>query len=120
MINLWAYNLETVLAEKLETILARSDTNTRMRDFYDIHVLYQVFRGQISYDNLQNAFIATTKQRDSIGLLPDVPRLLLKLKQSENMEQLWSHYSRKYDYANGISWTRVLTSVREVFNMANV
>jgi len=39
-LDIWSYNLETMLAEKLETVIARSTLNTRMRDFYDIHILW--------------------------------------------------------------------------------
>lgn len=39
-IKIWSYNLETLLAEKLQTVLARTVANTRMRDFYDIHILW--------------------------------------------------------------------------------
>ena len=62
-IDLWAYNLETLLAEKLETIMVRAEANTRMRDFYDIHVLLKYEADKIDRDTLKEAFVATCKRR---------------------------------------------------------
>lgn len=64
-INLLAYNLETLLAEKLETIMVRAEANTRMRDFYDIHVLLEQDAVTIDRDTMKSAFYATCKRRES-------------------------------------------------------
>lgn len=50
-IKILAYNLETVMAEKLETVISRSDQNTRPRDFYDVFILYKLQGNNINYDN---------------------------------------------------------------------
>ena len=74
-INLWAYNLETLLAEKLETIMVRAEANTRMRDFYDIHVLLEQDVVTIDRDTMKSAFYATCKRRESterIVMIDDV------------------------------------------------
>ena len=62
-IELWAYNVETILAEKMQTILARSTLNTRMRDFYDVYVLMSVYGKNIDYSTLESAFKETCKKR---------------------------------------------------------
>ena len=62
-IEIWAYNLETVLAEKLETVVTRATTNTRMRDFYDLHILSQIYAQSILPSDLRAAIIATAKKR---------------------------------------------------------
>lgn len=67
-VSLWTYNLETLLAEKLETIMARGTTNTRMRDFYDIHIILR--QEQIDSDVLHKAFLATSQKRKSQLLIP--------------------------------------------------
>ena len=61
-IDIWAYNLETVLAEKLETIITRTTTNTRMRDFYDIYILDQLYGNTLNRQTLYNALLATAKK----------------------------------------------------------
>lgn len=68
-INLWAYNLETLLAEKLETVMVRAEANTRMRDFYDIHVLLEQDTVNIDRDTMKSAFYATCKRRGLLSRL---------------------------------------------------
>lgn len=63
-IEVWAYNLETVLAEKLETVISRNVTNTRMRDFYDIHILQQIYGESLSAPVLRDALAATAKSAE--------------------------------------------------------
>lgn len=70
-ISILAYNLETVLAEKLETLLARGTANTRMRDYYDIYVLTNTQEHNIDNTTLKEAFVNTSAKRGSIGLLSD-------------------------------------------------
>ena len=72
-IEIWAYNLETVLAEKLETVVSRATTNTRMRDFYDLHILSQLHGQSIVPADLRAALIATAKKRGTEKYLADAP-----------------------------------------------
>ena len=65
-IEVWAYNLETVLAEKLETVVSRNVTNTRMRDFYDIYILQKLYGEQLQKQVLWTALVATAKKRGNI------------------------------------------------------
>ena len=62
-IPLYTYNIETLLAEKLETLMARGTANTRMRDFYDIHVILEKEVASIDFGNLKKAFLATSENR---------------------------------------------------------
>lgn len=75
-IEIYAYNLETVLAEKLETIISRNVANTRMRDFYDIHILQQIHAENIDADVFRDALIATSKKRGTQEMLKDVLAIL--------------------------------------------
>ena len=65
-IEVWAYNLETVLAEKLETVISRNVTNTRMRDFYDIYILQKLYGQQLKKEILWNALVATAGKRGTL------------------------------------------------------
>lgn len=116
-IEVWAYNLETVLAEKLETIVARTTTNTRMRDFYDIHILCGLYADSLDATTLRDALSATAKKRGSAELMQDAAAVFDEVEQSPVMEKLWSDYCRKFSYAAGISWRLVMASVRRVFGM---
>jgi len=107
-ISLWTYNLETLLAEKLETIMARGTTNTRMRDFYDIHVIML----QKTHDNhvLKAAFIATSEKRNTIRQLPNFRRILQTIETDENMTKLWIRYQAESFFVDDLAWTTVMKS----------
>lgn len=113
-IRLLAYNLETVLAEKLETVISRTTANTRMRDFYDIHILLDLYRREIDTATLTDALLATSGKRGSAGLLDGAEKVLSDLLGSREMASLWKNYRSKFDYAKNISWNTVLRSVREL------
>ena len=75
-ISLWSYNLETILAEKLQTVLARGLLNTRMRDFYDIKTLLSIYEQDIDTDVLNKAFEATCKKRSTENLKEEAPKIM--------------------------------------------
>ncbi|MGP1419573.1 MAG: nucleotidyl transferase AbiEii/AbiGii toxin family protein [Sphaerochaetaceae bacterium] len=111
-ISIMTYPIETVLAEKLETLIARSVTNTRMRDFYDIHVLLNSEKQKIDYTTLQKALSATLMKRESTELMEEAENVLAALKESSLMQDLWKNYQRKFPYAADYSWDDVLWSAR--------
>ncbi len=83
-ISIWTYNLETLLAEKLETIMARETANTRMRDFYDIHVLTE--QENIDYKVLHNAFMATSEKRQTVSMISKFDSILDDVQGDETMK----------------------------------
>lgn len=116
-IEIWAYNLETVLAEKLETVISRATTNTRMRDFYDLHVLNQLHGQRIDANQLHEALIATAKKRGTEKYLADAAGTFCEIENSPDMEKLWMAYQRKFSYAANLSWHTVMDSVRRLYQM---
>ena len=112
-ISLWAYPLETVLAEKMETILSRGVLNTRLRDFYDLYILQQTEK-RIDRNTLSAALAATCRKRESETILPEYGRTLDEIYTSRVMRGLWENYQRKNNYAAGITWETVLNSVRSL------
>lgn len=110
-ISILAYNLETVLAEKLETLLARGTANTRMRDYYDIYVLTNTQEHNIDNTTLKEAFVNTSAKRGSIGLLSDVHLILKEVAESTVLIDRWKNYQRKFDYAADVLWADVMESV---------
>lgn len=119
-VRLLAYNLETVLAEKLETIIARTTTNTRMRDFYDMHILLELYRWEFNQEILSSALNATARKRGSESLMERTEKVLTDLHDSEAMDELWSNYQSKFSYAKDISWNKVLHSVRQLAIIAGL
>lgn len=113
-ISLMAYPLETVLAEKLETILSRSTLNSRMRDFYDIRILQDSFSDEINSLTLAKAFAATAANRGSDAQAQDVEDILHALESSIELRQQWKIYTRRSKYAEPYSWEDIVQSVREL------
>lgn len=116
-IEIYAYNLETVLAEKLETIISRNVANTRMRDFYDIHILQQIHAENIDADVFRDALIATSKKRGTQEMLKDVLAILDDVEKDPVMERLWINYQKSFTYAKNIDWETVINSVRVLFKL---
>lgn len=77
-IDVWAYNRETVLAEKLETVISRNVTNTRMRDFYDIHILLEIYGESFSTTVLHDAFAATARKRGTLVQMENAATAFVK------------------------------------------
>lgn len=94
-IDVWAYNLETVLAEKLETVISRNVTNTRMRDFYDIHILLKLYGNVLNAQVLGDALQATAKKRETERYLLDALEIFEEVQSDSAMQKLWSSYQRK-------------------------
>ncbi len=114
-IQLLSYNLETVLAEKLETIVRRHLTNTRMRDFYDVYILKKLYESEISKPLLQDALEATAQIRGSTELLKHAEPSLNEIKNSDGMRKLWFSYQSRYEYAQNISWDAVMEAVKATY-----
>ncbi len=105
-IRLWGYNIETVLAEKLETILSRGIFNTRPRDFYDVYILVKTQK----YDQqiLQEAFIETSRHRGSIEIISMPNRILHQIEASNDLKEMWRKYQNKFAYARDIPFDDII------------
>ena len=112
-ISLYSYPIETVLAEKLETILSRNITTTRPRDFYDVYVLNAK---SINQKNLKTAFENTCKHRESEKLLSQGSEMISAIKDSENLKEQWKKYTKKMPYAAGISFEQVVEKIEELLS----
>lgn len=116
-IDILAYNIETVIAEKLETIFARGIANSRMRDFYDLYILLKL-RGQaINAKTLTEAVKATALRRGTLALLLDGETILEEIFTDNNIYKSWVKYQKEYIYANDISWDDVKNAVFKLWDM---
>ena len=111
-ISLLTYNLETLLAEKMETIMSRGTANTRMRDFYDIYVI----SSQKSFDQdvLKNAFYATSEKRETIVQIPDFIDTISLIESDEVMKSQWQNFKNDSFFVGELSWAEVMASVRNL------
>ena len=103
-----SYNIETILSEKMETILKRGKFNSRMKDFYDVYFFINNLKNEIDIDILKQAIENTFTKRNSFEYLNDYEQIIYSIKESEKIKKLWQTYSTKYKYANNISIETIL------------
>ena len=115
-ISLWPYNLETILAEKLQTVLARGILNTRMRDFYDIRMLLDTYEDKVNKAVLKDAFAATCKKRGTDHLQEQAEEIIKIIEADEQLQVLWRAYQKKYSYAAEIDYASVISGVRKLMD----
>ena len=106
------------ISEILETVVSRATANTRMRDFYDLHILSQLHGQSIVPADLRAALIATAKKRGTEKYLADAPAAFDEVEADPNMEKLWRAYQKKFSYAADLSWHTVMESIRSLYRLA--
>ena len=114
-IRLWSYNLETILAEKLQTILARGVLNTRMRDFYDIFILLSLYENKIDRTVFRQAFDATCEKRGTVNLMQNASSIITNINEDDTLQKLWAAYQKKYLYAEKIQYADIMQGVKSLF-----
>ncbi len=108
LFTIWAYNSETILAEKVETILRRSVLNTRLRDFYDVHIITKTQCPTINKKIFHSGLDATSEKRGSFLTLQNKEAILQTIQSDKIMRQRWELYCKENYYANGITFDEVL------------
>ncbi|MFZ3130331.1 MAG: nucleotidyl transferase AbiEii/AbiGii toxin family protein [Desulfosporosinus sp.] len=115
-ISILAYNLETVLAEKLETILSRSTASTRMRDYYDVYILTTLRDQDINWGLFSEAFKNTSEKRGSYNRLLETGHDNMgEIEKSKVLSGLWSRYQQKNSYTADLTWMQAIASVKELY-----
>ena len=115
-IELWSYPIETVLAEKLQTVLYRTTLSTRARDYYDIHMLYLLKKDEINWKALNESLQATMIKRETVDLLDDYSSVLMLIEADDNLQKLWIRYQDKNSYVGNISFNETIQSVKAVLD----
>ncbi|MFT3942207.1 MAG: nucleotidyl transferase AbiEii/AbiGii toxin family protein [Ancrocorticia sp.] len=106
------YPVETVVAEKLQTVLVRATFNTRMRDFYDLHAILAISAESFENKTLKEAVSATFERRGSTDLLSNWKLTIDSLESSEHMQNLWSEYRRSFTWALDLTWNDAVGAAR--------
>ena len=110
-ISVLAYNLSTILAEKLETVVSRGDQNTRPRDYYDLFILPKLRAENIDIESLNDALMATTEKRGSTELMKQYREIMRVVKNSDVMKRQWDNYRKDFEYAAGIAFEETCDAV---------
>lgn len=112
-INLWGYNIETILAEKAETILNRGIFTTRPKDYYDIYILTktQSFNKSI----FKEALHATSIHRNSLDIINNQTNIINQLEHNKDLKTMWSKYQNKFYYAKDINFEELIEAIKTLF-----
>ena len=115
-----AYTLETVLAEKYETIIRRNIGTTRARDFYDLHTLYRSLKDEIRPDILKEAVLHTAQKRDSVDDIHDWKDIMEDIREEPALYRLWENYAADNKYIGELSFGEVLDTADEVAKLLDL
>ncbi len=119
-ISVMAYTLETILAEKYETIIRRNIGTTRARDFYDLHMLYRSRKDEVRLDILRKAVLHTAQKRDSVEDIMDWKDILKDIREEPQLYLLWDNYLADNQYIGELKFHEVLDTVDEIANTLNL
>ena len=119
-IKIKAYNLETILSEKIETIISRGNQNTRMRDFYDVYILLKLKSKNIDYNILRLAIEETFQKRDSLNLLLNYKEIISNIENNNEMLVRWENYRNSFNYARTIDFTEICKFLTEILEKIDI
>lgn len=113
-ISILTYTIETIIAEKFETISSRNITTTRARDFYDLYMLYKLYKSKIDRNVLKEAITLTSQHRNSFSLVLQYKEIVKLFYQSNSLKNLWDKYIQNNPYANEISFDDTISIYEEI------
>ena len=119
-IPIMTYTIETILAEKFETISSRNITTTRARDFYDLYMVYSIYKDKIDKDLLRKAIERTSKYRGSFETALQYKEIVELFRESEMPKELWKKYTQNNPYAKDVDFLDTISIYEEIGTVLNV
>ena len=119
-IPIMTYTIETILAEKFETISSRNISTTRARDFYDLYMIYSIFKDKINKDVLKKAIERTTKYRGSFETALQYKEIVELFRESETSKELWKKYTQNNPYAKNVDFLGTISVYEEIGTVLNI
>ena len=119
-IPIMTYTIETILAEKFETISSRNITTTRARDFYDLYMIYSIYKDKIDKDILRKAIERTSKYRGSFETALQYKEIVELFRESETPKKLWKKYTQNNPYAKDVDFLDTISIYEEIGTILNV
>ena len=113
-VNILVYSLETLIAEKYETIIKRNITTTRLRDFYDIYMIFKLKNDKIDVNNLKQAIQETAKNRNSTEEILESKEILEDIKNDEYLNKQWNIYKNENKYVDNIQFSEILKLLNKI------
>ena len=119
-IPIMTYTIETILAEKFETISSRNIFTTRARDFYDLYMIYSIYKDKIDKDLLRKAIERTSKYRGSFETALQYKEIVELFRESEMPKELWKKYTQNNPYAKDVDFLDTISIYEEIGTILNV
>ena len=119
-IPIMTYTIETILAEKFETISSRNIFTTRARDFYDLYMIYSIYKDKIDKDILRKAIERTSKYRGSFETALQYKEIVELFRESETPKELWKKYTQNNPYAKDVDFLDTISIYEEIGTVLNV
>ena len=119
-IPIMTYTIETILAEKFETISSRNISTTRARDFYDLYMIYSIFKDKINKDVLKKAIERTSKYRGSFETALQYKEIVELFRESETSKELWKKYTQNNPYAKNVDFLDTISVYEEIGTVLNI
>lgn len=116
-IEIWTYNVETIIAEKYESIIKRSILNTRIRDFYDLYMLTHLDKKNVQSKMLVDAIKETAKHRGTFDIINDknvVEDVINFIQNDNSLKEQWNKYQHSYEYAKDIKYKQLIHSISSI------
>lgn len=113
------YNIETILSEKIETILRRGKYNTRMKDYYDVYFFLTKLRNDINLEISKQALNNTLRKREAFDYYNDYKQILDLIAEDDRITNYWNTYKKKNKYAENIEFKEVVKILKEFLNSIN-
>ena len=113
-LNILVYSLETLIAEKYETIIKRNITTTRLRDFYDIYMIFKLKNDKIDVNNLKQAICETAKNRNSTEEILESKEILEDIKNDEYLNTQWNIYKNENKYVDDVQFSEILKLLNKI------
>lgn len=116
IIRVKAYNLNTILAEKIESIFARNVSNTRARDYYDVYILLTTRSFDIDKEELQGAIKEKARERNTLVYIEHYKKYLADIRESSDLLSIWTSYAKKYSYADDITFADIVSCIENILS----
>lgn len=114
IINIMTYNYETIISEKIESIISRNIDNTRMKDYYDLYMFVNLKWNDINKDTLRKAIINTAKNRKTLDYIDNASKYIELISDDSRLKSLWNSYKSNYDYAKDIEFVDTINAIKVI------
>lgn len=120
VINLCSYPIETIIAEKLESILSKNILGTRMRDYYDIYMLENLFKDRINKENQKQALLNTCEKRATTNVLTNPSDIIADIENDWGQQNLWKNYASKNTYVGNVNFEDTIKSIKSILKLIDL